>query len=407
MLKPAVLGGPRARTRPFPRWPQVTERDEAAVLEALRSGRWSRGFEALAGGAEDLPFATRLEQAVARLHQARFVLALSSGTAALDVAVRAAGLGPGDEVIVPAYSFVASATCVMQSGARPVFADIDPATLNLDAASAERAITRRTRGMVVVHLAGQPAEMDALGLLARSHDLALIEDAAQAVGAAWRGRPVGTLGSAGCLSLEASKNVACGEGGLLLTNDEALHRRACSLHSGGRRPGGPRYEHVRLGWNYRLPELSAALALSQLRQLEQQQARRERNAALLRRRLSGLEGLELLAPDPRVTRHANHLLVMRLDPERLGGLKRRRFVMALAAEGVPCSEGYPRPIPQLELFAGEPQEEELFPEALRAARQVVWLPHQVLLGQREDTEEVADAVLKIHQHRAQISGRRR
>src|SRR5512145_2645017 len=299
MTKPAVLGGPRTKTTPFPCWPDWDQRDESRVLEALRSGVWSRGFGGAARSDAASSSVTLLERAVAQLHDARFALGVTSGTAALDIAVRATGVGPGDEVIVPAYSFVASATCVIWSGARPVFVDVDPGTLNIDSAQAERAVTGRTRAIVVVHFGGQPADMDALVELAHRHSLVIIEDAAQAIGATWKGRPVGAIGAAGCISFESGKNVSCGEGGMLLTSDEALYERSCSLHSAGRDPGGPRYRHVRLGWNYRLPELQGALALSQLARLEEQHMRRSASAVGLRRLLAGFEGIGLVDHDPR------------------------------------------------------------------------------------------------------------
>src|SRR5947209_3792751 len=216
----AFHGGPPVRARPWPRWPVFDEREVEALAEVVRSGRWS-----VHGGTKVNGFAEQF----ARLHDARFAAPCTNGTQAIEIALRAVGVKAGDEVIVPPYTFIATASAVVQVNAVPVFVDIDPDTYNLDPRHVEAAITERTAAIVAVHVAGCPAEMDALGEIARRRGLKLVEDAAQAVGAAWRGRRVGALGDAGTFSFQASKNLNAGEGGIVVTDQEAVYETAWSL----------------------------------------------------------------------------------------------------------------------------------------------------------------------------------
>ena len=268
--KLALDGGPAVRSAPFPSWPVWDERDERAVLEALRSGKW---------GAHAGTRVTEFGRRFAEFHQAQHAVCVTNGTAALEVALRAVGVGPLDEVIIPPYTFVATATAVLAIGAIPVFCDILPETYLIDAADAERRVTPRTRAIVAVHIAGQPADLDAVGAVAGRHGLKVVEDAAQAHGAAWRGRRVGAIGDAGTFSFQSSKNLNAGEGGVVLSDDRAVAERAWSLANVGRIPDGAWYQHEAMGFNLRLTELQGALLLAQMERLPEQFERRERNAA--------------------------------------------------------------------------------------------------------------------------------
>ncbi|MFQ3684156.1 DegT/DnrJ/EryC1/StrS family aminotransferase, partial [Roseiflexus sp.] len=212
MAKLAINGGPPVRTRPWPRWPQWDEREEQRVRDVLHSDDWG-GFA---------PVVAEFEHAFAQYHGAAFGIAAVNGTQTLVAALMAVGTGPGDEVIVPPYTFIATASAVRLVGATPVFADIEADTYNLDPDAAEAAITSRTRAMIPVHFAGHAADIDRLTVLARRHGLVLIEDAAHAHGASWRGRMCGSLGDVGSFSFQSSKNMTAGEGGVLTTNDRAL-----------------------------------------------------------------------------------------------------------------------------------------------------------------------------------------
>ncbi len=402
----AIDGGEPVRRRPFPAWPVWDEREERALLDVLRSGRW---------GEIDGTAVERFQTRFAALQDARHCVVVANGTAALRVAFRALGVGIGDEVIVPPYTFIATASAALEVGAIPIFADIDPDTYLLDPAAAEAAITPRTRAIVPVHVAGCPADMDALGEVAARHGLYLLEDAAQAHGAAWRGQGVGALGNLGTFSFQASKNLNAGEGGALVTNDGDLAELIWSLHNVGRVRDGAWYRHEILAGNERLTEFQAALLLAQLERLPEQMARREAAATYLDRELAAIEGIRPLRRDPRVTAHAHHLYILRYDAAAFGGLKRDQLVRALKAEGIPCSTGYTplsdspairREVEHLLALLGRRDRAPavVIPNAERACREAIWLPQYVLLGDEEDMADIVAAVRKIQQHTVAHTG---
>lgn len=393
--KLAVQGGAPLRTRPWPQWPVWDEEDVQAVADVVRSGKWFAG-----NGTQVREFAEQW----ASLHHARYAVPCANGTQALEIALRAAGVKAGDEVVTTPYTFIATVAACVQINAVPVFADIDPATFNLDPAAAEAAVTERTRALIGVHIAGNPADMDALTDLARRKNLLLIEDAAQAHLAEWNGRRVGAIGDAGTFSFQASKNLNAGEGGVVLTDSEEVYEQAWSLTNCGRVRNGGWYEHRMLSGNYRLGELHAALLLSQLRRLPEQTQRRTENALYLAQLLGEIEGIQPLARDPRVTQHAYHLFIFRFQSERFGGLTRDEFLAALRAEGVPCSPGY-SPLYRSPAFkintATHPFADRIdytqirLPEVELACDEAVWLTQPLLLAEREDMEEIAAAIRKI------------
>lgn len=342
------------------RWPVIGTDARRAVLAVLDRGILSGQFA---------PETRGLEREFAAFVGAKHCLATNSGTAALHLALTAAGVKPGDEVIVPALTFVATALAVLHAGAVPVFIDVEPATLGMDPALLVGAITPRTRAVVPVHLHGVPCQLQPLLDIAAQHGLLLIEDAAQAHGAQYHGRAVGTLGTAGIFSLQSSKSLACGEGGLVVTDDEALLRRAHQLRMFGE-DGGPEdeasydirhpldgdrpYDSVSLGWNYRTTELSAALARAQLTQLRHWNENALANAELLGRRLRELPGVTPPAV-PRDTLPAFHKYRVQLDASKLGLTAtpletRDAMVRALRAEGCEVVLWQTRPVPGQTLF---------------------------------------------------------
>ncbi len=403
----ALDGGTPVRTAPFPRWPVWDERDEAALLGVLRSGKW--GSHAQSG-----TVAAFAEQ-FAAFQDARHGVAVTNGTAALEVALRAAGVEPLDEVVLPPYTFVASATAVLSLGAIPVFCDILPDTFLMDAADAERRVTPRTRAILAVHVAGQPADMDAVLGVAKRHGLKVIEDAAQAHGAAWRGRKVGAIGDAGTFSFQSSKNLTAGEGGLVVTDDDALAERAWSIANVGRVRQGAWYQHEGMGSNLRLTELQGALLLSQLERLPEQFERRERSARYLDRELVRVRGLTPQARDERVTGHAHHLYLLRFDSEHFGGKDRAWFLDAMRAEGVPCSAGYTTPLYRMNAVISErrkwaelaraagrevncptsPDEEALPVTERVCGGEGIWLTQNILLGEEKDMADIVEAAAKV------------
>ncbi|HUT73406.1 MAG TPA: DegT/DnrJ/EryC1/StrS family aminotransferase [Armatimonadota bacterium] len=396
----AVNGGQPVRVIPFPAWPVWDESDVAAVADAVRSGKWGIG-----GGRVE-----RFEGEFAEFQQAKHCTCVVNGTAALEIALRAVGVEAGDEVIVPPYTFIATASACLVVNTVPVFVDIEPDTYNLDPAKIEAAITDRTRAIIAVHIAGCPADMDGITAVARKHHLTVIEDAAQAHGAEWRGRRVGAIGAVGGFSFQSSKNLNAGEGGACVTDDEEIYQRCWSLHNVGRVRSGGWYEHPLLGWNYRMTELQGALLSSQLRRAPAQIERRSANAAYLTERLNAIPGIRPLRVDERVTRHAYHLYIFRYDAAAFGGLSRDDFVAALSAEGITCTKGYVPLYKELAFhqpdvyaaafaLAGREMDYDRVrcPVCERAcAQEAVWLYQAWLTGERAEVDDIADAIEKIH-----------
>ena len=330
MAQLALHGGAPVRTRPWPRWPQWGETEAAKLQEVLASGAW--------GGSSDAVHA--FETAFAKRHEAKHCITAVNGTLTLEASLRVLGVGPGDEVIVPPYTFIATANAVRLVGATPVFVDVEPDTYNLDVDRVAEAIGPKTKAVIPVHFAGLAVDMDRLLPLAAAHGLAVVEDAAHSHGASWRGQPMGTLGDIGSFSLQQSKNLTAGEGGILLTNDDDLAAKLWSFANQGRDPEGAWYEHGMLGSNLRMTGWQAAVLLAQLERLDEQLARRQASARRLIAILEEIDGPAPMRWDPRMDNHSFHLFMMRYDPAKFGGLPRDRFVAALEAEGVPCSTGY-------------------------------------------------------------------
>jgi dTDP-4-amino-4,6-dideoxygalactose transaminase len=400
MARLALAGGTPVRTRPFSQWPDFDERERTLLLEALEARGW---------GGYPFPnaFADRFASAFARAHDARHAFAVANGTVAIEIALKAAGLRPGDEVILPAYTFEASAAPVLRLEAVPVFADVLPTTWCLDPAAVEAAVTSRTRAILPVHLAMCMADMDAIATLAEKHDLRVIEDCAHAHGAKWEGKGAGSLGHAGAFSLQTTKLLTAGEGGVVTTSDDEIAERAESYVNCGRASRTDHFGHRLLGFNYRLTEFQAAVLLGQLEKLPGQTERRAERAERLSRALAGIEGVALVEPDPRQTTVAVYHYVFRYDAAAFGGAPRDRFVAALEAEGIPCDGLFYEPVYRSSMFTVDPAEfralggrlpwaDTRCPVSERAAfEESVWLHHHLLLGDEKDVDDIADAVAKI------------
>ncbi|NPV78848.1 MAG: DegT/DnrJ/EryC1/StrS family aminotransferase [Firmicutes bacterium] len=391
MASLAIKGGTPVRTKPFTKWPIFGKADEDALIEVVRSGAW--GW--VSGGKKN----GELEEKFARYHDAKYGVTCVNGTAALEIALKAMGVGEGDEVITTAYTFIATASAAVLVGATPRFVDIDPDTYNIDPTKIEEAITPKTKAIIPVHIGGCPANMDGVLEVARKHNLMVLEDAAQAVGAEWKGQKVGSIGNMGTFSFQASKNLNSGEGGIIITNDKKLADMAWSLMNVGRVKEGGWYDHPILGWNYRLTEFQAALVLSQMERLEEQMKAREENAAYLSEGLKRIGGVEPLVPDEGVTRHAYHLYIFRYRSEEFGDLPRENFLKALHAEGIPVSPGYVPlyKFPALIDSRKDAGYDKVFlPATERACNEEgVWIPQSVLLGSKEDMDDIIEAVEKV------------
>jgi dTDP-4-amino-4,6-dideoxygalactose transaminase len=408
--KPALLGGKPVRAEPFPSWPKIASNDEKAWTDVLHQGRWC---------CLDGNFANRFEATWAHTLGAKGCVATSSGTTALHTSLNALGVGPGDEVIVPPYTFVATINVVLLQYAIPVFVDTDRETSQIDANKIESAITPRTKVVIPVHIGGSSAQMDKVLEVARKHKLTVLEDACQAHLAEWRQRKVSTIGDLGCFSFQASKNLNSGEGGAIISNDEDLLERCRSFHNNGRGKGGPGFEFVRNGSNHRMTEFQAALLNEQLTRLEGQTKIREQNAAYLSRLLQEIPGIAPARMYDGCTRNAYHLYMFRYDSQPFAGLPRDQFLKALEAEGVPCSGGY-RPLnkgpfieamlqsrhyrniyPEKELSAYK--ERNHCPENHKLCTEAVWLTQTMLLGPRTDMDQIAEAVRKVQRSSGQLA----
>lgn len=422
----AIKGGKPVRKKPFHQWPVFDKQEEKLLLKVLRSGKWWRfafgqGVELAEPQKGERSQVVLFQEEFARKHECKYGIAAANGTATLEMGIRALDFGIGDEIIVPAYTYVASATAILQNNLIPIFADIDPDTYNMDPVKVEEAITDRTRAIMVVHFGGQPADMDRIMKIARKHRLVVIEDAAHAHTCEWRGRKAGSIGLFGSFSFQASKNMTAGEGGIICTNNRKLAIECDSLLWAGRKVGRPWYEFHRLGWNYRLTEFQAAILRVQLKRVESQCRRRERMAKYLSLKLNKHEGIRPLIQDKRTTRHGYHIYMFRYDERKLK-LPRKKFIDALIAEGIPAFSGYTFPLYKNPMFIrkrfingpfplGTAYHKDIdyslfsrtCPVTERACKyEAVWLPQNIFLGSRKDMDDVATAVEKVLAYRNEL-----
>lgn len=391
------LASDRKRTpQPLPVWPIADERELAAVRAVLESGQWWRMV-----GSQVVEF----EREFAAFHNASHALAVTNGTHAIELTLAALDIGQGDEVIIPAFTFISTATAVLCAQAAPVLVDVDPNTYCLAPERFAEAITPRTRAVIPVHMAGHVADMDAILDIASAHDLHVIEDAAHAHGASWKGKRVGTIQKASVYSFQAGKLMTAGEGGLILSNDAAFIEM-CFLYGNCGRPRTDRtYQHSVLGTNCRMTELQAGVLRIQLLRLEEQNRRREVNAAMLDQMLSGMPGIKPQGRDDRVTLHPHYMYMFSYESAAFRGLSRQQFVDILIEQGVPAFVGYPA-IHRTPMFFKRNfgprwrDTNQLLPDyrtvscpiAETLGEEVVWLHHCVLLGTEENLMQVMDAI---------------
>jgi 3-amino-5-hydroxybenzoate synthase len=404
----ALLGGRKAKTKPFPVWPQFDETERRALNEVLESRVWWR-----TPGTKTLEFETKF----ANFHQARHGVAVTNGTAALEVTMAALGIGAGDEVIVPNFTFVATASAVLFANALPVLVDVDPETYCIDPQLAESAINPRTKAIIAVHMGGHPSDLDKLKEITARHKLALVEDSSHAHASEWRGKRIGTFGVAGTFSFQSSKLMTAGEGGMIICNDDSFERQARSVHDCGRMPNEWFYSHFIYGSNYRLSEWQGAVLTAQLARLDEQTKRRHHNARILDRELSKIPGITPQKLDPRCTRNGQYAYIFHLDKKQFAGISTELFIEAINAEGIPNQASYP-PLHELHMFqngkyrnclsAAQAKEEhaflkQSFPNTQRAAWETVWIPQPALLGDENDMHEIVAAVRKVQKNAGELA----
>jgi dTDP-4-amino-4,6-dideoxygalactose transaminase len=396
----ALTGGKKSKSKPFPAWPYHDDAELKALQEVLNSGIWWR-----TPGTRTLAF----EQEFAKFHGAKHGLAVTNGTAALEVTMSAIGIVPGDEVIIPDYTFVATASAVLYAGAMPVMVDVSAETFCIDPGLAEAAITPRTKAIIAVHMGGHPCDLDALTEFAKRKGIVLIEDSSHAHATEWKGKRIGSHGTAGTFSFQASKLMTAGEGGIIVSNDDAFERQARSVHDCGRMPGEWFYSHYINGSNYRLSEWQGAVLSVQLKRLDEQTRRRHQNARLLDKLLGQVPGITPQKLDPRCTRNGHYAYIFHVDSKQFAGASAEKLIQAMNAEGIPNQASYP-PVHALDVFqngeyrkrlwgsqATEPHAflRSAYPQTHRAAFESIWIPQTALLGDEEDMHEIAAAWDKI------------
>ncbi len=405
MDKPALLGGTPVRTAPYPAWPQSDGRDMKYLNEVLETSRW--------GGTIHGPKVTAFCQTWARYSDARFGVGLTSCTAGMELALRAFDIGPGDEVIVPSYTFIATAVAPLTAGADVVFVDIDPKTFCIPPEAVEAAITPRTKALIPVHFAGHTCDVEGLQKVARRHNLKIVWDCAHAHTTEWRGKKVGGLKQVASYSFNHAKNLTCGEGGLVTTDDPDLaDLLRYTLSTFGRQKDRPWYEHHRLGFAHPLIEFQAAVLMGQFERLEEQSRRREENARALSRGLSEIGGLDppYIAPD--ATRHGWHIFMATYRPEAFDDLPKGTFLKAMNAEGIPCGGGYQFPLYGNPMFdrgtgrvnGGHAKFRAMpCPAAEWACKEgAVLFSQSTLLAGPDDMNDIVTAVARVKKHAKEL-----
>lgn len=421
MANLAISGGPKELDESLKHpWPVFDEREKRAVVEVVESGKWGRsGYDYYNHGDSKL---WAFEQAFADFHDGGYALALSTGTTALETCLRVLGVEAGREVIVPAMTYIASASCVLQCNGVPIFADVNPRNYTIDPAAVEAAITPRTRAVIAVDFGGMPCDTDALNEICDRHGIALVSDCSHAHGGQWRGRGVGSHAKMAAFSCMPGKVLGIGESGVVMTDSEELYQEAFRYHHAGRERGYESPDHTWPATTLRLSEFEAAIGLVALTRLEEQAKNRDANARHLGQGLAEIDGLSALEIDERVTRWNPYRCCFKFESEAFAGVHRDTFREAAAAEGLSLGIGPTKPLYRFSMFAdgewgetGCPVRCPLYegpridytqvhcPEAERIHEdEALDLMHQYLLGPREKMDRVLDVFRKLRENAGEL-----
>ena len=390
----AIFGGNPIRKESFPVWPRVTPEMKDSLIDTFENQSWGVGSETI-----DL-----FNAEFAKMQDAKFALSIHSGTSAIWICLKAAGIEAGDEVILPSYTFIATATAVVLANAVPVFADIDLETGNINPVSVQSLITSKTKAIIPVHTGGSPADLVSLIDISKKHNIPIIEDAAQAHGSMLNGNKVGAIGLGGIFSFQTSKNMSAGEGGAIVSNDESFIDACFSYHNCGRVRNGKWYEHYRMGSNLRMSALNAAILLPQIKSMDRDFLLRERSRKIID---DGIDNIDGLVPLKQIqgTKSSNHIYIIRYQKEKFHNISREVFFKAMQAEGVYTYKGW-SPLYKEPLFSINPKEypwlenidyNSLFHDNTEvfAQEQAVWLRQNHLIGTDNDLEDIINAFEKV------------
>ena len=409
MSELAIFGGPKACNCEWPTWPIWDNEEREALMGVLESGKWWYGEKV-----------KEFESKYAEFQDARFGVTATSGTTALEAVLDALGIGAGDEVIVPPYTFMATASAVLRVNAIPIFADIEPDTLCIDPEDVKRKITDKTKAIIPVHLGGYMADMDRLREIAKEHDLYLVEDACHAWGSQWKGKGAGAIGHCGVFSFQASKNINSAEGGIMITDHEWIADACRSVTNCGRSKTGAWYEHNIIGSNLRLTEFQAAILLAQLTRLESQTQKRMQSVKIIEDVLRDVPELKLMRSEERMTRRSYHFYPFRLDIGKLG-ISRERFIEVCRTEGFILSPGYTAPLYENKMFRHDDEGKGSCPFSCpyygkkidysavscpvceAVCNDTVWITQSMLLADEKDILAMADGIKKVCEHTKELA----
>ncbi len=414
MPKLAIRGGEPVRKKRLDPWPVYTEAERGALEDVLTNRNWGgQPFPGKHGDAFGKKFA--------EFHTAKYGQCVNTGTVAIQAALTAVGIQPGDEVLVPAYTWEGTVGPVLLINAVPVFVDVDPETYCMDARRIEQALTPKTRAILPVHLGMRFADLDAIMSIAKKHNLKVVEDCAHVHGGMWSGKGAGSIGDLGAFSFQSSKLITCGEGGAVITNNLEYFERVQSYINAGRASVTDKFKHRLIGFNYRLGEFQAAVLGPQLERLPQQQKIRQANFDYFESRLRGTKGLGFLKPEPRITRSAPYCYVLKYFAEQAKDIPKAAFVASLQLEGIPCDGLLYEPVYKSSLFPvkasdfpalswGRTEPLDLrnkyrCPNAERAAyHEAIWFPHYLFLGSKEDVDTIVEAIFKTLENIEELRG---
>jgi dTDP-4-amino-4,6-dideoxygalactose transaminase len=383
----AINGGEPVIRKKFPYWPIWDETELKAVQEVVSSGIW--GVE----GTKLPEFARKFS----KFQHVKFVLPVANGSVAIETALEALNIGVKDEVIIPDYTFMATAAAPIRRGAKTVLVDVDERTFCIDPELIEDAITDKTRAVIPVHFGGHPADMKKIMSIAERYGLHVIEDCSHAHGATWEGQYVGSFGDIGTFSLQASKTLNCGEGGVIVTSSEKILNNCWAIHNAGRAAGKFDYKHYTNGTNYRMTEFQAAVLVAQMSRLEEQCNKRNKNGKILTDLLNKIDGVVPQCRDPRMGRHGHYLFTFILEAD----ISRQIFRKTLTAEGIPTQLEYPA-IHTLDCIEKKDMGVGDFPVSTKLADRSIWLYHEALLGDENQIAQISEAVKKIIQNKNKL-----